>query len=159
MIWPSFSKCRIATRASEPLILSLSMRMLCEMKRKVGTSLMIRSYRGLSRATACWALSLTLPLDHFFFLAALPPLEDVGAAFALACEANLRVSDPPHPAQARPIQRAAALPSQNPPPTSVPAAATASSGRSKAYSPCSCGPGRRGRRLEPTARLSGANAD
>ena len=80
MIWPSFSKCLIATRASEPLILSLSMRMLWEMKRKVGTSFMIRSYSALSRATAWAALSLTLPLDHFFFFAALPPLEDVGAA-------------------------------------------------------------------------------
>ena len=66
------------------LFRSLSMRMLCEMKRKVGTSLTIRSYSALSRATACWALSLTLPLDHFFFFAAFPPLEDVGAALALA---------------------------------------------------------------------------
>ena len=56
------------------------------MKRKVGTSLMIRSNVGLSRTTACCALSLTLPLDHFFFLAALPPLDDVGAALALACK-------------------------------------------------------------------------
>ena len=39
---------------------------------------------GLSRVTACAALSLTFPFDHFFFLAALPP-DDVGAAaFALA---------------------------------------------------------------------------
>ena len=74
----------MAIRANEPLILSLSMRMLWEMKRNVGTSLMIRSYRALSRVMACWALSLTLPLDHFFFFAAFPPLEDVGAALALA---------------------------------------------------------------------------
>ena len=65
----------MATRARLPLIFNRSMRMLWLMKRKVGTSLMMRSNSGLSTATACWALSLTLPLDHFFFLAALPPLE------------------------------------------------------------------------------------
>jgi len=44
---------------------------------------------GLSRETACAALSLTFPFDHFFFLAALPP-DDVGAAaFALAYESGL----------------------------------------------------------------------
>lgn len=69
----------MAIRANEPLIFRRSMRILWLMKRKVGTSFMMRSYRGLSRVTACWALSLTFPLDHFFFLAALPPLDDVGA--------------------------------------------------------------------------------
>ena len=75
----------MATRARLPLIFRRSMRMLWLMKRKVGTSLRMRSNVGLSRTTACCALSLTLPLDHFFFLAALPPLDDVGAALALAC--------------------------------------------------------------------------
>jgi hypothetical protein len=55
------------------------------MNRKVGTSFMIRSYVGLSRTTACCALSLTFPFDHFFFLADLPPPDEVGAlAAALA---------------------------------------------------------------------------
>jgi hypothetical protein len=38
----------------------------------------------LSRVTACCALSLTFPFDHFFFFAAFPPPDDVGAALALA---------------------------------------------------------------------------
>jgi len=38
----------------------------------------------LSRETACTALSLTFPFDHFFFFADLPPLDAAGAAFALA---------------------------------------------------------------------------
>ena len=54
------------------------------MKRKVGTSLKIRSYVGLSRTTACCALSLTFPFDHFFFFADLPPPDDGAEALALA---------------------------------------------------------------------------
>jgi hypothetical protein len=84
LICPSAARCRIACLAIDPLTLSRSMRIDWEMKRKVGTSLMMRSYVGLSRVTACWALSLTLPFDHFFFLADLPPDEEVGAALALA---------------------------------------------------------------------------
>ena len=72
----------MATRAREPLILSRSMRMECEMNRKVGTSLKIRSYVALSGMTACWALSFTFPFDHFFFAFAFPP--DGAAALALA---------------------------------------------------------------------------
>ena len=34
----------------------------------------------LSRTTAWTALSLTFPLDHFFFFADLPPLEAAGLA-------------------------------------------------------------------------------
>lgn len=60
------------------------MRIDWEMYRKAGTSLRIRSKVALSRVTACWALSLTFPLDHFFFFAALPPLDDGGGALALA---------------------------------------------------------------------------
>jgi len=71
LIAPSFSRCRIATRARLPLTLSRSMRILWEMNRKVGTSLRIRSYVGLSRVTVCCALSLTFPFDHLFFFAAL----------------------------------------------------------------------------------------
>ena len=37
----------------------------------------------LSRTTAWTALSLTLPLDHFFFFADLPPLEAAGLAEVL----------------------------------------------------------------------------
>lgn len=40
---PSFSKCLIATRASEPLIFMRSMRTDWEMSLKVGTSFMMRS--------------------------------------------------------------------------------------------------------------------
>lgn len=43
---------------------------------------MMRSKVGLSQMTAFWALSFTLPLLHFFFLAA-PPLGAAAAAFAL----------------------------------------------------------------------------
>lgn len=74
----------MATRAKLPFTLSRSMRILWLMKRKVGTSFIIRSYVALSRTTACCALSLTFPLDHFFFFAAFPPLEAAGAALALA---------------------------------------------------------------------------
>ena len=63
---------------------AIAVRMDWEMKRKVGTSLRMRSYVALSRVTACCALSLTFPFDHFFFLAALPP-DEAAAAFALAC--------------------------------------------------------------------------
>jgi hypothetical protein len=74
----------MATRAREPPILSRSMRMDCDTNLNVGTSFMMRSKVGLSRTTACWALSLTLPLDHFFFFADLPPEDGGGAALALA---------------------------------------------------------------------------
>ena len=64
-----------------------------EMKRKVGTSLRIRSYVALSKATMCWALSLTFPLDHFFFFADLPPPLEVAAAFGLAY-IRFKISNP-----------------------------------------------------------------
>jgi hypothetical protein len=73
------------------------MRMDCEMNLKVGTSLKIRSNVGLSSVMACWALSLTLPLDHFFFFADLPPPDEDGAgALALGgCETReSRCQDP-----------------------------------------------------------------
>jgi hypothetical protein len=43
----------------------------------VGTSFISLSYVALSIDTALFALSLTFPLDHFFFLA-LPPLPEEG---------------------------------------------------------------------------------
>jgi len=43
----------------------------------------------LSRVTACCALSLTFPFDHFFFFAAFPPPDDVGAAFGMGCIGGL----------------------------------------------------------------------
>ena len=94
------------------------MRMLCEIKRKVGTSLIMRSNKALSRFTACVALSLTFPFDHFFFFAALPP-DDVAATLALAYNEIRRkkrvlfVSDPRrncYPTMANCIQHANATP-------------------------------------------------
>ena len=82
LIKPSFSRCLMAMRAKLPLTLSRSMRMLWLMKRHVGTSFITRSKVALSQMTECWALSLTLPFDHFFFLAAFPP-DDGADAFAL----------------------------------------------------------------------------
>jgi hypothetical protein len=73
----------MATRAKLPLTFNRSMRMLWLMRRHVGASFMIRSKVALSQTTACWALSLTFPFDHFFFLAAFPP-DDGAGAFALA---------------------------------------------------------------------------
>jgi hypothetical protein len=102
---PSRSRWRIATRANEPPILRRSMRMDCEMNLKVGTSLKIRSNVGLSSVMACWALSLTLPLDHFFFFADLPPPDEDGAgALALGgCETReRRCQDPFRPPEAHP---------------------------------------------------------
>ena len=54
---------------------------------------MMRSKVGLSQMTAFCALSLTLPLLHFFFLAA-PPLDCAAApaAFALLSFVNARES-------------------------------------------------------------------
>ena len=59
------------------------MRIETEMNLNVGTSFRMRSYVALSSVMACCALSLTLPLDHFFFFADLPPppLGLAGAAF------------------------------------------------------------------------------
>lgn len=48
---------------------------------------MILSNVARSQMTACWALSLTLPLDHFFFLAALP-WPDAAGAFACVQEGS-----------------------------------------------------------------------
>src|SRR5882724_3933320 len=86
----------MATRARLPLILSRSIRILWLMKRKVGTSLKIRSYVGLSRTTACCALSLTFPFDHFFFFADLPPPDDGAEALALAWGEGKRQRHPTH---------------------------------------------------------------
>lgn len=89
LIWPSRSRWRIATRASEPPIFRRSMRIDCEMNLNVGVSFRMRSYSVLSSVMACCALSLTLPFDHFFFLADLPP-DEGGGALALAWRAGGR---------------------------------------------------------------------
>jgi len=114
---PSFSRCAMATRASEPLIFMRSMRTdcgagqthsqhwqrgnatalgrrTCEIILNVGTSFMMRSKVGLSQMTAFCALSLTLPFDHFFFLAEALDWDDApaAAAFALHDERRGRVS-------------------------------------------------------------------
>ena len=65
--------------ATEPLILSLSISTPMVISLYVGTSLYNLSLVASSRRMAFSALSLVLPLDHFFFFA-LPP--DVLAAFA-----------------------------------------------------------------------------
>lgn len=62
----------MATRAREPLIFIRSMRTDWEIILNVGTSLKIRSKVTLSMMTALFDLSFTFPLDHFFFLPALP---------------------------------------------------------------------------------------
>src|SRR5277367_1769653 len=66
---PFASNSRRAFLARLPLIFNRSTRTLTLTNRYEPTSLKSLSYVGLSRRTALLALSLTLPLDHFFFLA------------------------------------------------------------------------------------------
>ena len=77
-----FTSSRIPLRASEQLILYDSTKLKMVMTDFLGTSWMNLSKSALLKTVACAFFSLSLPLDHFFFLPF--DLEEDWAAKSLA---------------------------------------------------------------------------
>lgn len=74
------SKCLTNTLANDPFILNLSTKIGIVINFILGASANTLLYKASSKNTALFALSLILPLVHFF----LPYFEEEAAAFAMA---------------------------------------------------------------------------